>query len=255
MKIHAEFQQKNGGDPTVEWLLARCGVVTASEFSSLVTPLGKVSEGKGVFTYLCEKLAERWIGGPLPSFYASACEQGSILEEEAIPFAALDYNLDIQQVGFVAMDGARVGCSPDGLIGFNGLSKDQPTDYHLTGSESGIEIKCPNLETHIKYLLKNELPADYVAQVQGSMFVTGCATWHFLSYRRKLPALHLVIGRDEKYHAALAEALESFNDQLDEAMEKLVKINGGLPDQKHRGNVPFTMPALQTIGDDLGATL
>lgn len=243
MIIHGHFQQKNGGDPTLEWGLARVGVFTASEFDSLITPLGKIRAGEGVESYLCKKLAERWIGGALPSAFSGsfAMDQGNVLEEQAIPFAEFEYGLKIRQVGFVSTDCGRSGCSPDGLVGFDEtkLSKTAPTAYNLTGDESGIEIKCPNLDTHIKYLLANEIPKDYIAQVQGSMLITGCSTWHFLSYRRFLPALHLVINRDEAFCENLSQALDEFTQRFDIAMEKLVKINGGPPNPRHRGIVPF----------------
>jgi len=241
MKIHAHFQQKTGGDPTLEWQLARVGIFTASEFDSLVSPTGVIRKGEGVETYLCKKLAERWIGGQLPSYTAFAMEQGTILEEQAIPYAEFEYSMKIRQVGFVSTDNGRVGCSPDGLIGFD-ESKLRPTEaspYVLNGNESGIEIKCPNLDTHIKYLLAGKLPTDYIAQVQGSMFITGCKTWHFLSYRRNLPALHLVIEQDLKFQSALETALDEFTARFDLAMARLVEINGGEPDPKQRGTVPF----------------
>ena len=65
------------------------------------------------------------------------------------------------------------------------------------------------------------------------MFVTGFKTWHFFSYRRKLPPLHIVVARDEKYQAALKAALDSFKKEFDAAWLKLVEINGGLPNRPH----------------------
>jgi hypothetical protein len=241
MKISAHFQQKNGGDPTVEWMLARVGIVTASEMDNLITPEGKMRTGDTPKTYMYKKIAERWIGGGLASFNSFSMEQGQILEEKALPYAAVKYDLDIQQVGFITTNDGMVGCSPDGLIGFDAnWLKDSPTPYNtMRGGESGIEIKCPELHTHIKYLLAGELPKDYVAQVQGSMYVTGCPTWHFLSYRRNMPPLHLVIERDEKFQANLKTALDSFMKQYFAELARLITINGGEPDNKTRGIVPF----------------
>ncbi len=227
----------------MEWMLARVGIVTASEMDSLISPLGKIRTGEGVESYLCKKLAERWIGGPSGQFFNSfAMEQGNILEEQAIPFAELEYGLKVRQVGFVLDNGGFAGCSPDGLIGFGDLRTDSVTQYELSGDESGIEIKCPQLETHIKYLLAGELPKEYVAQVQGSMWVTGCSTWHFMSYRRNFPALHLVIERDDKFQESLSLAIECFQEQFDKSLARLIEINGGPPNPNHRGNVPFKSP-------------
>ncbi len=254
MKIHAHFQQKKAGDPTLEWTLARSGVVTASELSNLVTPLAKTKDGEGPKTYLIEKLAEQWIGGPLPSFTAFATEQGTILEEEAIPFAEFNFGLKIRQVGFVSTMAGKVGCSPDGLIGFDEkqFSDTAPTDYRPVGTESGIEIKCPQLVNHIKYLMAGEVPKEYLAQIHGSMFVTGAQSWHFLSYRRGFPALFLRVERDEKWQAAIAEAVEQFLADLDNARARLIKINGGPPSERTRGIVPFPAQKGEYVaGDDL----
>jgi Na+/alanine symporter len=62
MKIH------EAGQGSVEWMQARSGIPTASEFDALVTPKWKVKTGDGPKTYLAKKLAEWWLGGPLASF-------------------------------------------------------------------------------------------------------------------------------------------------------------------------------------------
>jgi hypothetical protein len=257
MKIHAHIRQKNGDDPTMEWLKARTGVITASEFDSLVTPLGKVKTGDGVDTFLCKKMAEEWQGGPLDSFQSFAMGQGVILEEQAIPFAEFNYDLKIRQVGFVTRNDGLVGCSPDGLVNFDerDFLKDEPTDYGpLLGGDddklSGIEIKCPILTTHIGYLLDGVLPKEYIAQVQGCMYVTGCATWHFLSYRRDMPPLHLVVKRDEAFQSALNTALEAFLKRFRAGIDRLIELNGGEP-VRNQFQKPFRKQQPETSFDIL----
>ena len=218
---------------SVEWMIARAGVVTASEMDALISPLWKIRTGDGVQTYLAQKLAEQWIGGPLPSVQGVFdMEQGKILEDEARPFYTLTTGEEVQPVGFIISDDGRIGCSPDGLI----------------GEDSGVEIKCPKMETHIRYLLAGELPKDYAAQVHFSMFVTGRPKWKFMSYRRNFPPLILTVERDEEIMAAMQSALDKFFESFDLAMEKLVRLNGGLPNQKHRGLKPFRAP--DSAGDD-----
>ena len=219
---------------SVEWMVARAGVVTASEMDALITPLWKIRTGEGVQTYLAQKLAEQWIGGPLPSVQGIFdMDQGKLLEEEARPFYTLTTGEDVAKVGFITSDDGRIGASPDGLI----------------GETSGIEIKCPKMETHIRYLLAGELPKDYAAQVYFSMFVTGRTTWKFMSYRRNFPPLILTVERDEKIMETIQAALDSFFESLDAAMAKLVKLNGGLPDQRTRGLKP--LPNTATAGIDV----
>ena len=48
---------------SIEWMQARAGIPTASEFDNLVTPKWEVRTGQMPKTYLARKLAEWWQGG------------------------------------------------------------------------------------------------------------------------------------------------------------------------------------------------
>lgn len=206
MKIHDVVQG------SVDWLLLRSGIPTASEWDALITPLGKIRTGDGVKTYLNKKLAEWWLGGPISTFYGGGMEQGNILEEEARPFYTALTGEKIRQVGFITNDEGTFGCSPDGLI-----------------EDGGIEIKSPEVHTHVGFLLNKELPKDYFAQVHGSMHVTGAKWWKFFSYRRGLPPFIIKVDRDEAIQETLADALFQFNEYLEDAKNQLIVINGGPP--------------------------
>ncbi len=207
MKLHDVEQG------SMEWLMLRAGIPTASELDALVTPKFKVKTGQGPATYLAAKVAEAWQGGPLPSFQGFDMEQGEILESEARAWLEFNGDVEIRKVGFITTDDGRVGCSPDGLL----------------GEDCGLELKCPAAHTHTRYLLDGALPEEYAHQVHGSMFVTGFARWKFVSYRRGFPALVLTIERDEEKIAVIAEALTEFQARFDEAMERMIEINGGPP--------------------------
>ncbi len=208
MKIH------NVSQGSVEWHQLRAGIPTASEFDALITPLGKIKTGEGPKTYLAKKLAQWWLGGPLSTEMSSfAMDQGSFMEDFCIPWYELEYETKIQRVGFITTDDVDAGCSPDGLLGDDG----------------GLELKAPQIETHIGYLLGGVVPSDYIAQVQGSMFVTGRKWWKFVSYRRKLPALVLHVDIDDDFQEALYEALSDFSDRFEAGKQRLVDLNGGPP--------------------------
>jgi hypothetical protein len=198
---------------SLEWLVARAGIPTASEFDNLLTPKFEPRKGQMPESYLAQKLAERWIGGPLPSFQTLDMDFGRVLEEEAKPFYTFQFNEEITSVGIITTDDGKIGASPDGLIGDCG----------------GIEIKCPEAKTHCKYLMAGKLPDDYVLQVHGSMFVTGRSWWKFLSYRRRFPAYATTIERDEKIMDVIGETLYAFCERLDAAYARLVEMNGGPP--------------------------
>ena len=199
MKIH---DVRQGSD---EWISLRLGRPTASEFDSLISPLWEIRKGAGPATYLYNKLTEHLLGVPLDTAGSFAMEQGSILEGEAIPFYEFSYEAKVQRVGFCTTDDGRVGCSPDGLIGEDG----------------GIEVKCPQPETHLKYLMQGGIPKDYLAQVHGSMFVTGRAWWVFLSYCRHFPALVLRVERDEEIQVEIGKALKQFTEKFDAELSRI----------------------------------
>jgi hypothetical protein len=191
----------------------RAGIPTASEFDQLVTPGFEIRKGEMPRTYLAKKLAEWWLGGPIATLNTFDMDQGQVLEEEALPFFELVSGLSLRRVGFITNDDGTYGCSPDGLL----------------DDGSGIEIKCPAVHTHTKYLLNGDLPPEYGPQVHGAMFVTGAQSWRFLSYCRRFPALNLVVARDEEKAGAIAAALSSFLRSFSEAKDRLIEVNGGEP--------------------------
>lgn len=202
-KIHKEFNQLSAA-----WLAAHVGRPTASEFKNIMTPLFKARTGDGFNTYVATKLAEGWLGRPLGGFSTFATEQGQLREDEARPYAMLELDCDITQVGFIEGDDGRCGCSPDGLI----------------GEDSGIEIKCPEPKTHVGYIMDGGLPDDYATQVHGSIYVSGRKSWRFMSYCIGFPAFMLTIERDEAIMVKIGEALSSFYRAYDAGMAKLKNI-------------------------------
>jgi hypothetical protein len=192
---------------STEWRQHRAGVVTASGVDALITPEFRPRTGETPKTYLCRKIAERLIGcdydGAQGTGYAA--DQGTILENIAIPWFEFENSLSVQRVGFILSDDGRIGCSPDGLI----------------GEDCGIEAKCPQPHTQVKYLSAGKLPPEYSAQVHFSMWVTGRPFWWFLSYSRYLPKLVVRVERDEKIIAKLAEVVLPFVAELDSQCQKI----------------------------------
>lgn len=225
MKIHSCQQQ------SLEWLQLRAGVVTASEIDSLVSETFQVRKGKIPTSYLAQKLAEKWMGGPIADFCSVDMEIGKILENEVLPRLELDLNQDIQRVGFITNDDGQIGCSPDGLI----------------GEDEGLEIKCPQSKNHIAYLLAGEIPPDYVCQVQFSLFVTGRKRWRFVSYHRRMPMLVKTVEPDKNAFDAFDEALEAFLGKMESGWARLVEMNGGR--EPVRKPIQQTMPQTEPHSD------
>jgi len=191
----------------------RAGIPTASEFDNLVTPEWKPRTGQTPETYLLKKLAERSMGGPMLAYSSGAMENGKALEAEAVAWFEFSHGVTITRPGFCTTDDGRIGCSPDGLM----------------GEDCGLEIKCPEAHTHLKYLLAGTLPKDYVAQVQGSMFVTGLPSWIFVSYSRSFPSLVVKVARNDEAQRVLAATLPAFLTALDSAFSRLQLIASPSP--------------------------
>ncbi len=196
---------------TLEWIRLHFGIPTAACLDQLLTPEFELRKGEMPKTLVYKKVAEKIQNRPLIDLSQSSfmMEQGMIVEEEARPWFELEYDKKVRKVGFITTDDGRVGCSPDGLI---------------EGEDCGIEIKCPASYTHVKYLVNGVLPKEYVAQVYGSMYVTGFKKWMFVSYRRGFPALVLEIQRDEKAMVEIYRAVNTFHYQFDYAMERISNI-------------------------------
>jgi hypothetical protein len=196
---------------TSEWLAARCGLVTASEVDALLTAKWKVKDGAGPETYLYKKLAEKILGysqdmvNPQGSW---AMDQGQIVEKIALPWYEFQYNCTVRRVGFVTTDDGRCGCSPDGIL----------------GDDEGLEIKSPQPENALRYLLAGRVPEDYLPQIHFSLYVTGFSAWTFVSYSRHFPALVLRVERDEAIQSKIREALDGHFARFDAALERIAQL-------------------------------
>lgn len=182
-----------------EWFQCRLGIPTASEFSTVMAK----GEGKTRKTYMLKLAGERMLGVPAESYTNGHMERGKEMEDEARDFYCFERNVDVHRVGFVR--NGQMGASPDSLIGDN----------------AGLEIKTALPHIQIDRLLRNELPAEHKAQVQGAMLVCDRDSWDFVSYWPKLPLLVVSVRRDNGYIANLKGEIDRFNEELEAMVERL----------------------------------
>ncbi|OOH92166.1 exonuclease [Pasteurellaceae bacterium 15-036681] len=151
---------------TEEWLTARLGIPTATGISNIVTPSGKKSSSWT--SYLAELVAESIEGLGENGFKSGDMQRGNQLEPQARMAYEFETDCNVVQVGGVYLNSDKdLMISPDGLI---------------PEKRKGLEIKCPKMKTHIKYILEGGVPAEYLIQVQVALWVTGYETWDFVSY-------------------------------------------------------------------------
>lgn len=171
------------------WRQARLGIPTASQFHRILTPSGAASsQATG---YLAELLAEHISGEAATIPPTADMQRGTELEPAARACYELESGNDVVQVGGVYLDESKtVMASPDGLI---------------AGMTRGLEIKSPKLSTHIRYILEDGLPTQYVLQVQGGMWVTGYDEWDFVSYCPEYDAQRIYIKTIKRNNALIAQ--------------------------------------------------
>jgi len=184
---------------TDEWLAARIGIPTASIFRDIFTSQGKraASMEKVIHTLA----AEKFMGRSAESFESDWMRRGTELEPQARELYAF-LSGEVEQVGLCLLDDGSAGASPDGLT-----------------SDGGLEIKCPAPHTHVEYLRKEKIPATYIPQVQGQMWICERDHWDFMSYHPDMPPLLARVDRDEKYIAGLSEAVKEVSERILETVE------------------------------------
>jgi hypothetical protein len=177
-----------------DWFAARLGKATASNFANVLA-----SKSTAAYRNYRVKLAlERMTGKQEEGFQSDAMRQGT----EREPLARIAYEAHtghlVEEVGFCLHDVLECGASPDGLVNADG----------------GLEIKCPTPGKHFEYLRQKGEPAEYTAQIQGCMWITGRSWWDFVSFCPEFPEnaqlIVRTIARDGDYIDRLAAAVDAF---------------------------------------------
>jgi len=171
--------------------------------SELIADWRKTHWSATAQSYCNLKLAEMLYGQPSDIYKSDALEWGK--EHETYAFEAClpvicerygdDLSLPVDDLAFIHSEHEGIGCSPDGIVGENGL----------------LEIKCPySPGKWIAAYRANEagtwtMPTEHRAQVQGSLWVTGRSWYAFAYYDHRVegcgidPLLILRVPRDHEY--------------------------------------------------------
>jgi putative phage-type endonuclease len=192
-----------------EWYAARLGKVGASRIADLMAR-NRSGYGASRANLMAELVCERLTGVNVEGYTNAAMAWGT--EKEPDAKAAYSFMTDhaIEDVGFIDHPTILMsGCSPDGLIGTDGL----------------IEAKCPNTATHLETLLSETIDGKYILQMQFQMAVTERAWCDFISFDPRLPAeMQLWIKRVPRDDAKIAEIegeVRTFLAELNAKVEAL----------------------------------
>lgn len=181
-----------------EWHAARAGIPTASEFATVMAKGRSGGDSVTRRKYLYKLAAERLTGTVVQTWAGNAdTERGHAQEGEAVDLYAFLRDVEPAKCGFLRR--GPVGCSPDRLIGDDGLLE--------------IKTRAPHLQ--IELLEANAMPPEHKAQVQGQLWISGRKWLDFASYCPGLPPFICRVEREPVYMAGIAKAVSEFLNDLD----------------------------------------
>ncbi len=185
----------------------KLGIPTSSNFHKILTPQGKPSTQWRA--YACVLIAERLLQRKIDFYQSPAMERGLIVESIAVDWYEMDCNVDTQPIGFVTNDEGTIGCTPDRLVGDEGL----------------VEIKAPLPHTQVEYWISGAINERYWPQLQGQLYVSQRAWVDIVCWHDIIPKVVMRVEPDEKYIEKLADELAIFNHFIEGVMEKIRATN------------------------------
>ena len=200
---------------TEEWHAARRGIVTASVVGQLITPSTLKPANNPIARGVTATLvAERITGFTEPTPMSADMWRG-IDDEPRAREKYSEHHAPAIESGFMIRDeqGVRIGYSPDGLVGDDGL----------------IEIKSRRAKKHLQTNLADEVPAENMAQIQCGLLVSGRAWCDYISYAGGMPLWVKRVHPDAKWHTAIVAAARQFEHTAEQMTAAYNTAVAGLP--------------------------
>jgi hypothetical protein len=216
IKVYEELVQG-----TDEWLQARCGLLTASSISKILTAKTlKFAENDTCRDYLRELAAQRIMQYVDPGYVSDDMQRGHD-DEFFARFAYSEHFTGVHQVGFITNDelGFPIGYSPDGLIDDDGL----------------LEIKSRKPKHQLDIILDGSIPFDHRCQAQTGLLVSGREWLDYLSYCGGMHCKIIRVTPDENLQSAIVLA-------TDKAEAEIVRMVN-----EHEMLVKLMQPAIMTV--------
>jgi len=184
-----------------EWHKARWGVITGTKVKHLFGT--KDAYNKLLYEVVAKQMTEVQSGG----YISESMQRGLDLEPMALLQASQDLGINYEITGMLmSTEIVPFGMSPDGVDREGGK---------IVG---GIEIKCPEITNHVRYIKEAKVPAIYKYQVLSPFVVSDdIKYWTFMSYDDRnytRPAFYHTVMRDtveeevQKIRAKLVTTLE-----------------------------------------------
>lgn len=199
---------------TAAWEEARQGILTASVIGKLVTPTLKAANNDTSRGVTATLVAERLTHHTEETVVSRAMERGTLDEPYARDLYST-HHAPVTEVGFMVrdIDGDRLGYSPDGLVGDDGL----------------IEIKSRTQRIQLQTILDDAVPTMNMAQLQTGLLVSGREWIDYVSYCGGMPLYVKRIHPDDKWQEVITEVLHKFEDTARHLQATYKAATEGMP--------------------------
>lgn len=190
-----------------------------SERSAMAAALPSVlspAAGDTARGYLASLAAERITQRVEPTFTNDDMWRGIEEEPRARDFYAEQRGVEVRETGFMVRDfgsGVRLGYSPDGLVGDDGL----------------IEVKAPRQKKQLLTVLSGQVPAEHMAQIQTGLLVTGRKWLDFITWHGGMHFFTVRVEPDERWQTAITEAVKQAEEVMTDMTDRYLKAAEGLP--------------------------
>lgn len=188
-----------------EWFEARRGIPTASMFGVVMAQGKGSAESKGRASYMRKLAGEIITKIPMVSYTNDDMERGVLQEPEILARYCFEQDVEVTSVGFIKNGFA--GCSPDGLVGKDGL----------------VQIKSAAPHVMIDILMHRDYPpTKHLPQCQGELMVTE-RKWTDLVIGSSpmLPLARWRLQRDERYILEIKGHVATFVSELRAMVKKI----------------------------------
>ena len=203
---HENFDQGS-----IQWLQARCGLLTASEMKLILTPTLKVANNDKTRSHVYELAAQRINQYVEPHYIGDDMLRGHEDEIRA-RFAYSEKFGAAKECGFVTSDkwGFTIGYSPDALVGDDGL----------------MECKSRRQKFQVQTIANAIVPEEHSLQLQTGLLVTERAWIDYVSYCGGMPMAVIRVEPDEQVQSAIVAAATDFEQRVADVIGDYQRVLG-----------------------------
>jgi putative phage-type endonuclease len=194
VKIHNMEQRSD------EWFAIKKGKASASRAQAIG------NGGKGLENYIIEIMAEYYSIAERENYINEHMQRGIELEPIAKQVYELEHDCEVREIGFAEYN-EYIGCSPDGLVGKDGM----------------IEIKCPSDKNYLDILVNEKIDSGYVWQCQMNMLILQRKWCDLIFYNPNFKKSMYIkrLKADKKTHEKLLKGFEKVEEEIIKIKNKI----------------------------------